>query len=394
MQRPFGAKRSMTTFAGLMLVLATTTSCTGATDMLAELRGNSDNAAATYAPPTGEVAIEPTFQFVRNFSEGLASACTAVDPSSPMLGYECGYIDREGKWVIEPQFDEAHDFSGGLARVAVSGEGETWASKFGFVDKSGQFVIPIKFKSALDFADGLAMAWNEEDYADGYIDVTGAWKLRLEPGIRAVGNFHDGLALAQLESYVKYDKDGIGQFIEQDQKFGFIDKSGKWSIAPKWDIAHRFSEGLAMVGVFDANRNIAKLGYLDTAGKFQIKLTNKFTNGLEFSEGLAAVTTGTFGDGPWQFIDRNGKLVPNLKFVALAVPSDSNVETVYGFRGGLVGATRGFEIDGGMRLYNLEGQPEFPQRFYEVGAYHEGLVKYAESKEMVGMQVPVWGFLK
>ncbi len=33
--------------------------------------------------------------------------------------YGYGYIDKNGKVVIEPQFDDARDFSEGLARVAI-----------------------------------------------------------------------------------------------------------------------------------------------------------------------------------------------------------------------------------------------------------------------------------
>ena len=38
--------------------------------------------------------------------------------------------------AIQPQFDEATDFSEGLAAVKIGG-------KWGFVDKSGKFVIPL-----------------------------------------------------------------------------------------------------------------------------------------------------------------------------------------------------------------------------------------------------------
>lgn len=44
-----------------------------------------------------------------------------------------GYIDRTGKVVIHPKFDEARDFSEGLARVEMN-------SKWGYIDKKGKFV--------------------------------------------------------------------------------------------------------------------------------------------------------------------------------------------------------------------------------------------------------------
>ena len=41
-----------------------------------------------------------------------------------------------GKFVINPQFNDAKDFSDGLAAVRKSEKG-----KYGFIDKTGRFVI-------------------------------------------------------------------------------------------------------------------------------------------------------------------------------------------------------------------------------------------------------------
>ena len=46
---------------------------------------------------------------------------------------EWGFIDKEGKAVIAPQFDFAESFSGGLARVKI-GRNE------GYIDATGKFV--------------------------------------------------------------------------------------------------------------------------------------------------------------------------------------------------------------------------------------------------------------
>ena len=44
-----------------------------------------------------------------------------------------GYIDRTGKMVISPQFDDADSFEGGLAKVKIGDE-------FGYIDKTGKYV--------------------------------------------------------------------------------------------------------------------------------------------------------------------------------------------------------------------------------------------------------------
>ncbi|EDJ0203504.1 WG repeat-containing protein, partial [Campylobacter coli] len=45
-----------------------------------------------------------------------------------------GFIDKSGKIVIEPIFDDIWDFREGLAGVKLNG-------KWGFIDKSGKIVI-------------------------------------------------------------------------------------------------------------------------------------------------------------------------------------------------------------------------------------------------------------
>jgi len=44
-----------------------------------------------------------------------------------------GYIDKTGKIVIEPKFDNAWSFSEGLARVKID-------DKDGYIDKTGKYV--------------------------------------------------------------------------------------------------------------------------------------------------------------------------------------------------------------------------------------------------------------
>jgi len=48
------------------------------------------------------------------------------------MGEKWGYIDKTGKIVFEPQFDNAGYFSEGLAGVRIG-------KKYGYIDKTGKW---------------------------------------------------------------------------------------------------------------------------------------------------------------------------------------------------------------------------------------------------------------
>ena len=86
-----------------------------------DLRWRSDNGVVmlcdegrwTLRSRQGEAVTENTFDFIFDFSEGLASV---------RAGHKYGYIDRTGTIVIPVRYDEAYSFSAeGLATVVRNG---------------------------------------------------------------------------------------------------------------------------------------------------------------------------------------------------------------------------------------------------------------------------------
>ena len=61
---------------------------------------------------------------MKNFVEGMAPV---------QLGRRWGFINPAGKFVINPQFDEAACFTNGSARVKLG-------AQFGYINASGVFV--------------------------------------------------------------------------------------------------------------------------------------------------------------------------------------------------------------------------------------------------------------
>lgn len=89
-------------------------------------------------------------------------------------------------------------------------------------------------------------------------------------------------------------------------KYGYRDKGGEFVIAPQFDYAGEFSEGLAVVGLgkFPATR----WGYINLQG--QVVIPAQFDGAHDFSEGMAAVGVG----GKLGYIDRAGKLAVPPQF--------------------------------------------------------------------------------
>jgi hypothetical protein len=85
---------------------------------------------------------------------------------------------RTGRFVVEPQFDWANNFSESMAVVMIDG-------KKGFIDKTGELIIPPRYESADSFTHGLAMIGvgtgdGFTPYGNmkwGYIDKTGKYIL-------------------------------------------------------------------------------------------------------------------------------------------------------------------------------------------------------------------------
>ncbi|MEO1628046.1 MAG: WG repeat-containing protein, partial [Bacteroidota bacterium] len=79
----------------------------------------------------GRVVVKPTFDDARNFSEGMAVV---------RKGDKWGYIDKKGKISIACQFKAAWSFAEKLARV------QTFDDKMGFIDQQGQWVVPAEYE--------------------------------------------------------------------------------------------------------------------------------------------------------------------------------------------------------------------------------------------------------
>ena len=282
-----------------------------------------------------------------------------------------GFMDRTGRVVIKPAFLNERDFFHGLAAV------EWPDGKWGYINERGKFAIPARFDEARDFIDDLAPVRIERKW--GYIDTAG--HVVIEPRFRAAGEFHDGLARIYVWSTTRCDQgvftsenapwyafrfwedsglDSGGCFANEG-RFGYIDKSGKVVMEPRFIVAKDFSEGMAVVRI-DISSS-CNFGYVDRTGRIAIAL--RFCQAGPFSEGLAAVETsaGGFGrkvvDIAWGFIDKTG---------ALSIPDKYRLAG--DFSEGLARVEVG---SGAMGYVDRSGAVAVPARFSEAWDFSDGL---------------------
>ena len=247
-----------------------------------------------------------------------------------------GYINNLGKFVLEPQYENAQPFSNFLAAVKKDG-------KWGYINGEGKFVIEPRFEDAYLFSDQTAAV--KENGKWGFINRSG--KFLIEPKYENAAVFRQGLAAVQW-----------------DGKWGFVNKSGEMAIPPKFPQVYFFQEDRcgAMAD--------GKWGFIDRNGTFTVP--PKYDEVFPFSEGLAAVNLGgkredqNFSGGQWMFVDPQGKVLIEEAKVSAALPAKgapsrvgtdgrqdttAKIEAVQnGFRGGKA------RVQIGSRLLNGDSQ--------------------------------------
>jgi hypothetical protein len=283
------------------------------------------NGTRVFIDNTGKVAIEPkAFEVINGFTDGLARGNVTdgsagkgyIDKSGklaidiPALYGECefseglacvqtskwGYIDTSGRFVIKPQFDEVNYFHEGLATVTVRDKSKADHHRVGYVNKAGKIVVKPQFDIAQSFSEGFAAVGMRDGDTYQFGFIDKTGAMLIKPLFQWAVGFHEGFAAVQVS-----------------KKWGYIDKNGNMIIKPEYDKAEGFSEGLAAVAIN------GKWGYIDKSGNFVIE--PRFNEAQAFLEGLAFVkvggddanaihdVSGFDAEGKWGYIDKVGTYI-------------------------------------------------------------------------------------
>ena len=300
---------------------------------------------------------------------------------------KAGYIDRNGKVVIEPTFPDFdyqdeyfengrlqtdsgstsyHLLKGGmltyshLSRVAAFHEGLAAAvpkdsNLYGFIDATGRFVIEARFSGPLaKFSGGLARIQDKDLY--GYINRNGDFII--PPKFVDAGDFSEARAVVSTSGPCSTWLNGgyelpilMGRGHSGNSpkcSYEYLDESGHIFTNGQYEHARPFREGLAVV------KQRGSFGFIDKQGDWAIE--PRFNAAGSFSEGLASVQDK---NGLWGFIDRNGSWVIEAKY-----------RFAESFHEGVVIVTK--DPESSMYL-DHSGKPAFPGAYTAASPFHKGL---------------------
>ncbi len=300
-----------------------------------------------YINTDGRLVIEPQFDFGGDFANGLA-------PVGKKTGrdFRYGYIDEKGMVTIPIQFQDAREFSEGFAVVR-------FRDRYGFIDRNGKFIADPVFDKAFSFSDGLArivqVIPNTGESLYGFVDRLG--KLVIKPQYVFALDFREGLA-------------GFAVAGNKTLNRGFIDKRNRVVIKPNFNIVGPFSEGLAVVAkhattylfegqiyIDEESSSGKKIVYVDKRGS--VVISGNFDTAASFSEGLAKVEI----DGRCHYIDRVGNVLLRPEVPTKAVCGN--------FSQGMASVN----ADNGAKFVDKNGKIVVSTNFDWAGDFHRGAAK-------------------
>ena len=221
------------------------------------------NHKSGYLDADGKTVIDFKFAYAGSFKNDLAPAKVAYGMF--------GYIDKSGKFMIEPAFDEASDFSDSLALV-------TKGDKTGFIDKTGKFVDIIKddsYAPVSSFNDGVCWVQNEDEK---YAILNTAGELVTGFDFVWTSEFNDGVCWASKDMGYNF----------KHIHMGLINTNGEFIIEPgKYTDATAYHEGLCWAKKLNSD----KIFLIDKTGK-EIAIIDAHLMPSSFSNGICVNVGG------------------------------------------------------------------------------------------------------
>jgi hypothetical protein len=243
----------------------------------------------------GRERMTQRFQSLDSFSGGLAPA---------KQDDKWGLVDPTGRWVLTNRYAAITDFSHGkaLAFVEIKEEGVS-ARETVLVDENGRESRIPGLCGPPERGYVTASSHHRADSRDSLWTTSGELlfkaplgrRIRCRPseglvfvngGSGRKGGFFDmkGSEVFTMAADMRYAMDfnaGLAQTCSTNSLWGYIDRKGRWAIAPHFENVGDFREGLAWVEID------GKVGYVDVFGTMRIN--PKYERGGDFHDGIARV---------------------------------------------------------------------------------------------------------
>lgn len=245
----------------------------------------------------GKERMTKQLQSIASFSGGIALAEQAS---------KWGAIGPDGRWVITNRYEAMSDFSHGKALAIVKREADGVTEREALlVDENGrESRIPglcglpergyVTANTGGYRANSLYSLWTTSGEllfrapagrmmrrrpSEGLVFVTGG-------GDGKNGGFFDMRGREAFAMPADCDiafefSAGLAKACSTNGLWGFIDRKGRWAIAPRFQEVGSFHEGLAWVKID------GKVGYVDALGAMRIKA--QYASGSDFHDGMARV---------------------------------------------------------------------------------------------------------
>ncbi|WP_102028112.1 WG repeat-containing protein [Salirhabdus sp. Marseille-P4669] len=260
-----------------------------------------DDGNGYFIDQSGEKQFEFDYVDVGDFHDGLAGFSEQVKEGDYNLRY--GFIDTDGDIAINPTYINVTNFSEGKALGIYPNTNGAW--ELHLIDKNGTTTVlkdvPVENVDGMTtFDQGVAMVYtsSESFTKDLYL-------IDLKGNVKHIQKYEDIGILSEGLIPVLYVNEAYGPV------WGFIDGSGKEVIPPIYKSTNYFSEGIVAVQPWDqqpSNDTPGQWVLIDRNG--ELVVDNSFDEIGIFRNGLAAVKV----DDLWGYIDTKGEMVIEPQF--------------------------------------------------------------------------------
>ncbi len=247
----------------------------------------------------GKSILIPEYEYIGDFENGMALIVKADS---------VGVTNLKGEIVIEPQYERL-SIENGIIRARKDG-------KWGIINMQNKIILPFDYQYISTFSEDLAIS--RKDNLWGFLsNEKGVVKITLEPSIKAdfIHEVRNGMAKVSSERYI--EEDGYGNKTAFYKKNGVVKTNGTWVLEPKYSFIKETifepstTQNQELVLIEQNN----KVGYADKSGKIIVEpsydaIQDNFSSIYYAKKGISEVKK----DNLIGYINHEGRQILPLEF--------------------------------------------------------------------------------